>query len=231
MSNYEDDDFYRPPLPTTAGLMYPARSKYTVRGFTLAWIPAEERWRQIISASQAERDTCLLALADSNLWNLHDQPKTVGYIDFDGRQRTHRFDFLAEYRDGSKVAIAVKPARLVEKNDFRTTLKAIRRDLPMGFADKVCLVTEDNRHPKELMNAQLLNFFRRSLDEEADAITLERIGALTEELSIHDLIAPLGLGARGFRAAFRAIYAGLLQANIRELITPLSMVRPREGVK
>ncbi len=57
MTTYDDDDFYRPPAPTTAGLMFPARSKLTVRGFTLAMTPAEERWRQIISASQGERET------------------------------------------------------------------------------------------------------------------------------------------------------------------------------
>lgn len=60
----DDDDFYRPPVPTTAGLMFPARSKFTVRGLTLAMTPAEMYWRQIISASQHERATCLLALAD-----------------------------------------------------------------------------------------------------------------------------------------------------------------------
>lgn len=229
MTKDNDDDLYRPPEPTTAGLMFPARSKLTVRGFTLAQTPAEQRWRQIISASQGERETCLLALADPNLWNLHDQPETVAFVDVDGRQRSHRFDYLAEYRDGLKIALAVKPAARAERINFRTTLKAIRRDLPMGFADKVCLVTERNRHPKEVLNAQLLNFFRRSPDEHADALTLERIAALTGEISIHDLIAPLGLGARGYRAAFRAIYAGCLQANTQELISTQSIVHPRKG--
>ncbi len=52
--------------------MFPARSKQTVRGFTLAKTPAEKHWRQIISASQGERETCLLTLAMPNLWNLFD---------------------------------------------------------------------------------------------------------------------------------------------------------------
>ena len=228
MTKYYDDDFYRPPESTTAGLMFPARSKLTVRGFTLAQTPAEKRWRQIISASQGERETCLLVLADSNLWNLHDQPETVAFVDVDGCQRTHRFDYLAEYRDGLKVALAVKPASRVDRINFRTTLKAIRRDLPMGFADKVCLVTENNRHPKEVQNAQMLNFFRRSPDEHADALTLERIATLTGEVSINDLLSPIGLGARGYRAVFRAIYAGLLQANTREFISINSIVKSRK---
>lgn len=226
MCKDDDDDFYRPPEPTTAGLMFPARSKLTVRGFTLAMTPAEMYWRQIISASQHERATCLLALADPNLWNLHDQPRPVAYIDATGRQRSHRFDYLAEYREGSKVAMAVKPSERVERLDFRSTLAAIRRDLPKGFADKVCLITERNHHPKEVQNAELLNFFRRCPDQEIDELVAERTIGLTEELSIGELIQPLDLGARGFRAVFRAIYAGLLKANTRELISINTIVAP-----
>lgn len=228
MTKDDDDDFYRPPLPTTAGLMFPARSKQTVRGFTLATLPAEDRWRQIISASQHERDTCLLTLADPNLWNLHDQPKPVNYVDFDGRQRTHRFDYLAVYRDGTKCGLAVKPEDRAIKLNFRQTLIAIRRDLPKGFADKVFLVTERNRRPIEVQNAMLLNFFRRCIDAEADALIADQISAVSEETSIFDLVKPTGLRGRGYRAAFRAIYAGLLQANTRERITINSIVAPRK---
>ena len=225
----DDDDFYRPPAKTTAGLMFPARSKQTVRGFTLAKLPAENEWRQIISASQGERETCLLALADPQLWNLHDQPTPVSYTDVDGRQRTHRFDYLAHYRDGRKIGLAVKPVDRAEKLNFRETLKAIRRDLPKGFADGVYLVTECNRHPKEVLNAQLLNFFRRCEDVEADALVAERVAGLSDELSISDLIKPLDLGARGFRAAFRAIYADLLRAEKCELISLNTIVAPKGG--
>lgn len=217
-----------PPAPTTAGLMFPARSQFTVRGFSFAKTPAEQRWRKIIFASQLERATCLLALADPKLWNLHDQPQTVSYIDDAGRRRTHRFDYLAEYRNGSRVSLAVKPSERVEKLNFRSTLAAIRRDLPKGFADRVYLVTERNHHPKEVQNAELLNFFRRCPDDEADLLVAESILALSHELSIGDLIKPLGLGARGFRAAFRAVYAGLLQANTRELISINTIVARRK---
>lgn len=131
MTNLENEDLYRPPLPTVAGLMFLARSKLTVRGFTLAMTPAEQRWRQIISASQGERETCLLSLAMPDLWNLIDQPKPVSFVDVDGRQRTHRFDYLAEFKNGRRVAIAVKPAERVERLNFKATLQAIKRDLPL----------------------------------------------------------------------------------------------------
>lgn len=226
-----NDDFYCPPAPTTAGLMYPARSKKTARGFTLAYIPAEKRWRQIISASQAERETCLLLLAQQNLWNLHDQPNTVSFTDLDGIKRTHRFDYLVEFRDGSKVAVAVKPESRVKSLNFRDTLAAIERDLPLGFADKVCLVTERNRHHAEVHNAQLLNFFRRSPDQEADSIVFQRIASLNGETTIAKLIEPTKLDGRGFRAVFRAIYDGHLTTSKQERITSSSIVAPSEVVQ
>ncbi len=229
MTKDEDDDFYRPPSPTVAGLMFPARSKLTVRGFTLAMMPAEQRWRQIISASQGERETCLLSLAMPDLWNLIDQPKPVSFVDVDGRQKTHRFDYLAEFKNGRRVAIAVKPAERVERLNFKATLQAIRRDLPIGFADQVALVTERERHKVEVRNAELLNFFRRCSDEEADNIVFDLINGLFGEVPISDLVEKTGLGARAFRAAFRAVYAGRLNANTRENISINSIVAPTGG--
>lgn len=227
MTSFFDDDFYRPPAPTTAGLMFPARSRLTVRGFTLAMTPAEQHWRQIISASQGERECCLLLLAMPDLWNLFDQPRTVSYVDIDGKQRTHRFDYLAEFKDGGRVACAVKPQEKVEKLNFRATLGAIKRDLPVGFADKVMLVTERERHRVEVRNAELLNFFRRCPDIEADAVLADLIDRIVGEISIAELIGKSGLGARTFRASFRAIYSGKLHADTREIITTNSIVAPR----
>lgn len=227
MTSFFDDDFYRPPAPTTAGLMFPARSKQTVRGFTLAKTPAEKHWRQIISASQGERETCLLTLAMPNLWNLFDQPKPVSFVEVDGRQRTHRFDYLAEFKCGERVAIAVKPLDRARKLNFKASLKAIKRDLPAGFADKVVLVTERERHRVEVRNAELLNFFRRCPDTEADSVISDLTNRLFGEISLTELINKSGLGARAFRAAFRAIYAEKLIANTRELISTNSIVAPR----
>jgi len=229
MTTYDDDDFYRPPAPTTAGLMFPARSKLTVRGFTLAMTPAELYWRQIISASQGERECSLLILAMPNLWNLFDQPKPVSFVDVDGKQKTHRFDYLAVFRDGSRAAFAVKPQERVERLDFKASLRAIERDLPLGFADGVFLVTERERHRVEVHNAELLNFFRRCPDSEADGVIADLIKRLASEISIQELIVKSNLGGRAFRAVFRAIYRGALVAKTREHITRNSIVAPGKG--
>ncbi|MGB0660932.1 MAG: hypothetical protein ACPGNV_12225 [Mangrovicoccus sp.] len=221
-----DDHLYCPPTGTTAGLMFPARSRETVRGFTLARTPGDGHWRQFIYMSQGERETCLLLLAEPGLRNLWDQPRPVSFIDADGRQRSHRFDFLAEFTDGQRVAVAVKPSEQVERLGFQDTLKRIRHDLPMGFADRVYLVTEKERHPIEVLNADLLNQFRRNQDEEADATVADMVAELLDEVTVADLIARSGLGDRGFQAVFRSIYSGQLLANRRELISLRSRVAP-----
>ena len=208
--------------------MFPARSKFTVRGFTMAYTPAEQYWRQIISASQGERECCLLALAMPELWNLFDQPRPVAFVDTDGTHRSHRFDYLIVLRDGTRVAVAVKPSERVKALNFRATLREIKRDLPVSFADKVYLVTERERHKVEVRNAELLNFFRRSPDSDADQVIADLANDLWGEVPISDLVEKSGLGARAFRSTFRLIYAGQLRANVREAISINSVVAPRK---
>lgn len=208
--------------------MFPARSKLTVRGFTIAKTPADGFWRQIIYASQGERETSLLALAMPNLWNLFDQPKPVSFVDVDGTQRTHRFDYLSVLKDGTRIAMAVKPWDKVISLNFKATLSAIERDMPMDFADKLVLVTEHQRHRMEVLNAELLNFFRRCPDPEADDVVADLIGQLFGEVPIAEIVRKSGLGARAYRAAFRAIYEGKLRANKREFITANSIVARQE---
>jgi len=198
--------------------MFPARSRQTVRGFTFAKTRADKRWRQIIYASQGEREACLLLLAEVDLYNIWDQPSPVTYIDDTGKQRSHRFDFLVEFKNGQRAAVAVKPEERAKRLNFEATLKCIRRDLPLQFADAVFIVTEKERHPLEVQNADLLNFFRRRPDSEADATISDILARLQDEITIAELIAQTDLGARAFPAVFRAIYDGRLRANRRELI-------------
>jgi hypothetical protein len=114
----------------------------------------------------------------------------------------------------------------VERLNFKASLKAIKRDLPIGFAETVVLVTERERYRTEVRNAELLNFFRRCPDEDADGVVAEILDPLTGETSIAELIEKTGLGARAFRGVFRAIYAGKLKANTREPISINSIVAP-----
>ena len=227
--SHDDDDFsWRPPMRSTGSRRFPARSRSSVRGFLSAMLPAEERWRQIIYESNLERQTALLLLARPDIWNLWDQPPKVAFTDRHGRTGHHTFDYLVQFRDRSKWAIAVKPEARVERIGFRNTLACIRADLPRRSANEVVLVTEQNLHPAEVRNAELLHMFRMQPAPEADRIIAELLSQGPAERRIADLVTESGLAGRGFRAVFRAIYAGLADADLRSRITCATVIRRRE---
>ncbi len=229
MSDDDDDVSWRPPLRSTGSRSFPARSRSSVRGFLSALLPAEEQWRQIIYESNLERQAALVLLARPDIWNLRDQPPKVAFTDPRGRTAHHTFDYLAQFRDGTKWAIAVKPEARVERIGFRNTLARIRADLPRRFADEVVLVTERNFHPAEVSNAEILHMFRMHRDPEADGIIAELLAQGSAESRIEDVVTESGLAGRGFRAVVRAIYAGLADTDLRRRITCATVIRRREA--
>ncbi|MGH2322769.1 hypothetical protein, partial [Enterococcus faecalis] len=62
---------------------------------------------------------------------IEDQPPAVTYWDGTTSHR-HTFDFLVINHDGSRIYIAVKPAKRVERSGIRTTLSLIVNQLPPG---------------------------------------------------------------------------------------------------
>lgn len=216
-----DDDAQpcRPPLRSTGLRSFPARSKSSARGFLLAKLPAEDQWRQIIYESNLERQTALLTLARTDVWNLWDQPERVAYVDHRGLTAHHVFDYLVQFNDGRRVAIAVKPDKDVERLGFRRTLERIRASLPLAFAHDIALVTDRNLHPAETQNAELLHMFRKAPDDVADQIIAGAILLKPDGCSVADLCAATKLGPRAFPAIVRAIYAGVVRADVRERIS------------
>ncbi|MFT3688248.1 hypothetical protein [Paenirhodobacter sp.] len=166
-----------------------------------------------------------LLLARPDVVDIWDQPP-VRYRDAEGRVKTHTFDFLVTLTDGRRIAVAVKPAAIVERHGFRETLKLIRAATPLGFADDVVLVTERSYCPSTARNAQKLHDFRRTPDAEADETVAALIHSLSGPVSIGELVRKSGFGGRAFRAVFRAIYAGLLRALDSGDILPSTRIAP-----
>lgn len=209
----------RPPLRSTGSRSFPARSKSSARGFLLAKLPAEDQWRQIIYESNLERQTALLTLARNDVLNLWDQPERVAYVDHRGLKVHHVFDYLLQFRNGRRLAIAVKPDKDVERLGFRQTLERIRSSLPLAFAHDIALVTDRSLHPAETQNAELLHMFRKMRDDVADQVIADAILLRPGGCSVADLCAATKLGARAFPAIVRAIYTGAVRADVRERIS------------
>ncbi len=165
-----------------------------------------------------------LLLARHDIWDLWEQPERIRYVDADGNAKSAVFDFLVTLRCGRKIAIAVKPAAIVEETGFRQELELIRAATPLSFADDVVLVTDRSFTPADARNAERLMEFRRTPDEEADQIIGELLQGLQSETTIADLVDLSGLDGRGFRAAFRAVYSGGARLMTTGDISPKSEI-------
>ncbi|MFN3312485.1 MAG: TnsA endonuclease N-terminal domain-containing protein [Hyphomonas sp.] len=167
-----------------------------------------------------------LLLARPDVTDVWDQPPPVSYRDATGRKRNHTFDFLITLTDGQRIAVAVKPDALAERHGFRETLQRIRAATPLSFANEIVLITERSYSPSAARNAQKLHDFRRTPDPEADGSIEKLVRDLSGPTTIAELVEATGLGGRAFRAAFRAIYAGLLRALDPGDIHPSTRIVP-----
>ncbi|MBA4490638.1 TnsA endonuclease N-terminal domain-containing protein [Paracoccus sp. S1E-3] len=209
--SYPFDPSFMRPLPSRATRKPPARSKASSRGHvTGGGTSSGSRPRLRYFESKREQDVLYLLMARSDVVDVWDQPPPVSYRDAMGRQRNHTFDFLITLIDGRRIAIAVKPEAIAARQGFRETLQLIRAATPLGYARGIVLVTERSYTPSAARNAQKLHDFRRTPDPDADEVVASLVQDISGPTTIAELVQASGLGGRAFRAAFKAIYAGLL---------------------
>lgn len=210
--SYSSEPSFARPLPSKATRRPSVRSKSSSRGHVVGGgssygSPPRLRYFE----SKREQDVLYLLLARPDVVDVWDQPPPVSYRDATGRKRSHVFDFLITLTSGQRIAIAVKPAAIAERQSFRETLQRIRAATQLSFANEIVLVTERSYCPSAARNAQKLHDFRRVPDPEADSSMETLVRDLRGPATIADLVDASGLGGRAFRAAFKAIYAGLLR--------------------
>lgn len=212
------------PLPSKATRIPSPRSKASSRGHVISQMPADPHLRMRYFESKHEQNTLFLLMAWPGVIDVWDQPPQISYRDEDGRLRHHTFDYLLTLSDDSRIAIAVKPESIVRSTGFRERLQLIRAATPLHYANDVVLITEHHYTPSAARNAQKLHDFRRTADPEADHAIASLVADLKGPTTIADLVAAAGLGGRAFRAAFRAIYSGVLRALDEGDIRPMTRI-------
>ena len=224
-----------PPAPSRAWRKIPTASRgYNVID-VVADLPADRdrglTWGRIICCnSLTEAAFLYVSLARRGVYDIEEQLPPIEYVDIDGQLRSHIFDFRVTYADGRREAIAVKPAKLVEKYRFNATLARIAAATPRSFANRVSLVTDASVDPIEAHNGRMVHGFRRP-DPEADTKARDVVLGLVGSASLADLVAAIGMGARGLRACVRLIGSHVLELTARERITPAARVRLLEGAQ
>lgn len=212
------------PLPSRATRTPSPRSKASSRGHIPAHTPADPRRRIRHFESKLEQKVLYLLLARSDIADIWDQPPPINYVDEDGRRHPHTFDYLATLTDGRRIAIAVKPSAVAERQGFRNTLKHVRASTPLAYAHEVVLVTERSYTPAAARNAEKLHAFRRTADPEADRAIAGLVSTLNSPMTVAELVSRSGLSGRGFRAVFRAIFAGVLRVVDAGDILPSTII-------
>jgi hypothetical protein len=140
-----------------------------------------------------------------------EQPPAVVYVDDDGRERRHTFDFQIKLTTGSTGLVAIKPAALVGKTGIDRTVDLIAEQIPPSRADWVLLFTEKDLSPTDLFNAQQIHHARRDRWPEDDAVMTKVLRHLKGETTIGELAAKSGLNGYAFDAVVRAISDGKLK--------------------
>jgi hypothetical protein len=194
------------------------------RGAIVCRLPAWQFDRRVVFESVLEMNVLFMLLARRDVVDLWEQPGRIRYFGEDDDTRFTVFDVLVTLVCGTKLAIAVKPAALVESSGFRQELERVKASTPLSFADDVALVTDRSFTPADARNAQRLHEFRRYPDEEADAIIAELLAGLDGPTTLADIAQRSGLDGRGFRAAFRALFTGQAKVLKAEDITPQTII-------
>jgi len=175
--------------------------------------------------SHLEMQTALVLLARPDVRDLRDQAE-VRWTDDRGKMCHHYFDFLATMVDGSRIAIAVKASKYLNRG-FLEKISAVSAKAVPEFADKVRVVTERHLDPIEVHNAALFHAVRHP-DPDADTVAVTVTSDLVGAARLDELTDEIGMGVRGFRALIREVARHRLHLVCHERITSCSLIKPTE---
>jgi hypothetical protein len=226
----EQEAEFRPPMESRATRKVIKKSNASCRVIVVAKLPAHDRLRRYVLESRLEEKVFYLFQARPDVQDIIEQPTRVGYIGTDGKHKYHTFDFLVVLNDGRKIAIAVKPDELLGKSNLIGELQAIQSSLPRGFADEIEYVTDRDIDRVSAINAQRLCEFRRISDDHADETVAGLISQLKGRVPISEIVEQSKLKGRAFRAVFRALFDGSLEAIEHCIINFETEIQRKEAI-
>lgn len=184
---------------------------------------------QIIHAESAlEGDFIRAAACLPDVVDIEEQLAPVSYVGLDGRVRKKIFDFRITFRDGSRVAVEVKPFDIAERTNLQEELRCVARAMSRDVADGVALVTDLDLDPTTRHNSRMILRYLREPDPEADAKARELTDSLSGAVEIEAIVKTLALRHRGLGAVVRLIWQRRLQLTKHERITYKALVQPTE---
>ncbi|GJE41546.1 hypothetical protein AEGHOMDF_0712 [Methylobacterium soli] len=217
---------WRPPAPSRATRKISRRSNRSAR----VTIVTTTNPRLIRCESNLEAKAAYMLLARPDVVDVTEQPEAVAYLDEQDRRRLHTFDFLVTRADGTRIAIAVKPAKTATRRGLLRLLRRIAAQMSPDFADAVLLLTEEQLPGPLVRNAMMIHGARRGRCEKHDAQVAALVRTLNGRVKVGTLVEVLGLGGEGYRAILRALGDGLLSLVGRRSVEYDSWLMPAGAV-
>ena len=190
--------------PTRASRVFSLRDKGSSRGAIVI------NDFKTLFESKGEYWAALAYRAKPQVKDVIDQPPPIEYADDDGKIASHTFDYLVICHDGTRIAVVVKPSKLVEKNGVRRMIELLAEQTPRRFAQFIKLVTEKDLTADDRFNAEVIDAAMCKPDPKIDAIVAKLVGKLRGTISVGQLVAKTGHYGAGYRAIVRAIANGHL---------------------
>ena len=196
---------WRPPAHSLATRRISRRSKGSARPTLVS-----PDLREVDCESDLEGKVGLCLLAHSSVTHLVEQPEAVTYVDDRGTTKHHVFDFVATLRDGTRMAVVVKPSSKVERQGTKRLVEVLAAQVPASVATCFKLMTERHVPPDVVHDAQLINTARLHPVPQHDAVLRDVVAKTNGEVTVKALVALSGLGGAGFRSVVRLIADGTL---------------------
>lgn len=202
----QTDDVWLPPGPSAATHLPPARTKGHSRGYLV-----DTRTNRAVSfASTYEFHCALDLLINKAVVDIEDQPPALPYIDAEGIERHHRFDYRATLMNGVQLAFAVKPLDQVESSKIEDILERLKPNLP-GFANAVFLVTDRTLTRDRAWNAKAILRALKVRSERDCTRMLAIIPKTQGVFSAYALARTFERFADGLNAIWCLIYDGIIE--------------------
>jgi hypothetical protein len=199
----------------------PLKQAKTTRGFSV--------FKNVVVyyESVLEQRVSSVIQARNDVAELHSQYPVVSYVGADGNRHLHTFDYYVVFKDGHRVAVAVKyEAKRAEMLDLLWRIKSA--DIK-HVADDVALMTQSNATLSDFQNATAIMWSRAHHDDREVADLLEIVCDLPGQFRFGELLRGCRNVANRRVAIWRLIDALFLVPLHRELITENSWLGLGDG--
>ncbi|EAV42773.1 hypothetical protein SIAM614_15552 [Stappia aggregata IAM 12614] len=164
--------------------------------------------------STLERELLTIVLVHPSVVGVQEQPEAVTYIDDDGKERTHTFDFRIRLCDGRTIVVDVKADSRRLKSGIDEVHRLIQEQHP-GYADKFIVRTDREISRDGVRNAELILRARTLWDEEAIEELRRHLASMHGVFRLASLVALFDSEAAGFNAVLNLIDAQELKPVTR----------------